>query len=428
MKKAALIGTGGSATQFLSRNPLDVFDVYTSSGVGELNGTTAKPLSSLKQNDYEEIYILVYALSEVIDTFDFCQLTAKIFWYDSIKDKLYPIKDPHGESITEFELKDNVSGLTILYDFRVEPLTYDFVVFLADADMERRARGLDFINLVFAPGDFGGFNKQWSVEETDEKLFRIHNLIFPATQLLDCPVYIYQAHSRKHARELWESLPNNYPEFHSFLKPVPRHRYSLITNRIKKGETQFVMDHVNPLYTKYVDNWFKSKQLVSDRVVSITLRETFRATLRNSNLTEWFKFADYLNSRNYDVVFVRDTSKVFQPLEYTGKHQVFDTASLNVMIRRAFYRRCFANMYVTNGVPSINIFDDQSRYMMVGVENDAYSECSENELNKLGYDRNKIYGATPCQMINWEKDDFANLVDCFKRLEQQIHTQFDLRK
>lgn len=424
MNKIALIGAGGSAQTFLKQQSIQSFDLFTSLGEGELLGKKAKSLKYLNPNDYDEIYILVYQLREIIDIFDFEHLSAKVFWFDALEKTLKPVCDSYGESLIGEEQLNDEHGLTVIYDFRSEPLTYDFVVFLADAEMERRKQNLEYINLILAPGDFDGFNKQWSVENSAEKPYRLHNLIYPACQLVPCKVNILHCPTRKMARLLWQQLPNNFPREHDFFTPSHRHRFFLIKERILKGEDHFVFNESNTRYKKHVDTWIKNNHISPPKLVTITFRETFRATLRNSKTQEWFKLADYLNDKGYEVVFVRDTSRCFEDLGYSGKHWVFDTPSLHLLIRKALYQTSFANLLTSNGVGILLSLDSNVRYLRVGMLNEEYDDCSGEGLSKLGYSRTALIGAKPWQQVSWEKDSFENLKENFEKLEKAIHEHF----
>ena len=423
MSKIAIIGAGGSAETFLNHHPQVDFDVYTTSGEGELRGVAASKLSSLKQNDYDEIYILIYVLHEIITSFDFDNLTADIYWFDGVKERLYPVKDPYGESLIEHDNSHPPRGLTILYDFRVEPVTFDFVVFLADGEMERRKRGLDFINLIFAPGDHGGFNAQWSIEDEEEKQYRLHHLIYPAIQLLETQVYLHHCATRKEARILWESASERFPVEHSFLKPINRHRFNLINERIQNGENHWIFKNINSIYKNQVTSWCYRQGIEIKRVITLTLRESFRATARNVDLNVWFQFADYLNGKGYKVVFIRDTNKAFETLPYSGKHYVFSDASHDLLIRAAIYQMAFANFSTSNGTNVLHYFVPDNRYFSMGVINNNYSECSEKEIRALGISETKVPGARPWQSISWEPDSSKGLIAAFNQLEDLFHDQ-----
>lgn len=423
MSKIAIIGAGGSAETFLNHHPQVDFDVYTTSGEGELRGVAARKLSSLKQNDYDEIYILIYVLHEIITSFDFDNLTADIYWFDGVEKQLYPIKDPYGESLTAHKKKDEARGLTILYDFRVEPVTFDFLVFLAEGDMERRKRGLDYLNLIFAPGDFAGFNEQWSIEDEEEKQYRLHHLIYPSVQLLDCKVYIHHCATRKQARILWESMDERFPEQHNFLKPQNRHRFNIINDRIQKGENHWVFNAVSSIYKNQVNAWCQTRGIDEGKLVTITMRETFRATARNVDLGIWFDFADYLNSKGYDVVFVRDTSKAFETLSYKGRHHVFTDASHDLLIRAALYNKARMNFSTSNGTNTLHFLTESNRYFYMGIINNLYSECTEKEIRELGFTEDKVPGANPWQNISWEPASLEGFKQALHQLENTLNDQ-----
>lgn len=315
MQKVAVIGAGRSAKKFLENFPQEHFVLFTSNGGDMLNGQQSKRLDTFNQNDFDIIYIPIYRLQDVINHVDFSSLKSKIYWFDSLQAKLYPVLDAYGDSLTHDVSVKKDTGLTVIYDFRSEPLTFDFTVYLANCEMERRKRHLDHINLIFVPGDFDGFNRRWESETQEDKHYRLYNLIYAATQLTQCKINIHQCETRTGARSIWNEASNRFPEQHNFLAPddtppEERHRYTAIVNRINNGEDHWVFTHINSNYQHQIDTWFSCNGIEATRTVTLTLRENERSEKRNSRLQEWFAFADILNSKGYNVVFVRDTSRV----------------------------------------------------------------------------------------------------------------------
>lgn len=425
----AIVGSGQSAEKFLEKYPQPSFSLFTSSGEGQLRDVRAQPLSSLIQDSFKQIFICIHKYHEVLENFNFDNLQCCIHWYDSLQDKLFPVTDPWGDSINDPGYERKQKGLTCIYDFRSEPLTFDFVVFLANCEIERRSRALDHINLIFAPGDYNGFNRNWNAETPKSKDFRLANIIYSVIQFIDTKVNIFHCDTRSKARKLWNSFQHKFPEIHDFLNPAAspaeqRHRYSLIVQRIKKGHDHWVMSSINPIYMNHVKAWLLTNQLNESKVVTLTLRESSRSLNRNSQLKEWFVFADYLNTNGYQVVFIRDTEKVFEPLGYQGDHRVFHAASIDLGLRQAIYRAAFANLFVINGVCAVNLFDSQVRYLMVSLLNSQYAATRERELRRIGYGDHAIFGAMPWQRVSWSKDSASNLINEFNKLVEIIDENF----
>lgn len=80
--------------------------------------------------------------------------------------------------------------------------------------------------------------------------------------------------------------------------------------------------------------------------VTITLREADHFPNRNSNVTEWLKFAEWLEARGERVLFIRDTAKSMEPI--TG-FATMPPASQNLFVRTAVYQVAKANLFVSNG-------------------------------------------------------------------------------
>ena len=107
-----------------------------------------------------------------------------------------------------------------VYDLSVSPTSYDFLTFLALADLARARAGCPAMQVVFVPDNGSGF---WDREPTSEdgKAWRLHNLLIPALQLYPAVAGYAVAASRAEARRLVSRLPAPlFPEGYAVDRPV----------------------------------------------------------------------------------------------------------------------------------------------------------------------------------------------------------------
>lgn len=90
-----------------------------------------------------------------------------------------------------------------------------------------------------------------------------------------------------------------------------------------------------------------------NKTVSITLRETTMFPYRNSNVHAWMQFADWLISKGYEPLFIRDTAHAEEAL---GHFTTSPLASRNLIKRAQIYETSYANLFVGNGPWSLALY------------------------------------------------------------------------
>lgn len=143
--------------------------------------------------------------------------------------------------------------------------------------------------------------------------------------------------------------------------------------------------------------------------VVITLREAKHFPHRNSNMTEWLKFAEWLEQRGEKVVFVRDTAKAQETI---AGFRTCPAASEDLLVRMALYQEARMNFFVANGPAMLAVFSDAPWCIVNQVQDDGGYRANTTE----GW-----YGCTGItppeqwpwcredQRIVWELDTFENL-------------------
>jgi hypothetical protein len=142
--------------------------------------------------------------------------------------------------------------------------------------------------------------------------------------------------------------------------------------------------------------------------VVITLREVEgRWPHRNSNLPEWFKFADWLTDE--DVIFVRDTAFGNDPL---GPYHTMPAASRDLNVRLALYQRAKCNLGVGNGPLTVAFHTKAPWLMMAPIDPSGAYPAGRPEwwLAHHGICPGEQFPwSAHNQRIVWELDTFENI-------------------
>lgn len=157
--------------------------------------------------------------------------------------------------------------------------------------------------------------------------------------------------------------------------------------------------------------------------VTITLREADHFSHRNSNVTEWLKFAEWLEKRGEKVLFIRDTSKAAEPI--TG-YNICPPASKNLFVRTALYSVAKANLFVSNGPAMLAVFGDRPWLFVNELRiDDRYMPNTPDGWHYFTGIPNggQWPWARPDQRVIYKPDTFENIRDAWlEHIEPQMNT------
>ncbi len=304
--------------------------------------------------------------------------------------------------------------LRVFYDLGREPMTFDFLIFLAAADLKRRARSLEAIQVVFVPGQKDGFREEWPdydrIVDRESRRWRISNLLLPSLQLLpSCTGHVF-CHTRREADLVARLAHHIYPENYKS-ESLDTQGYAVTAYREvmaagKAGKRVSVLNGSEQA-RRYVDQWFIPRAR-GRKVVTITLREYGYHEERNSNVTAWTAFARGLDPEQYFVVFVRDLESAMAP--GTGLFDdltVFEGGPLNLELRMALYERSYLNLGSSNGPMALCILSETTPYMMFKILTPGVPQATVEWLMNLGIEigAERYPFASPFQKLVWEDDD-----------------------
>ena len=115
----------------------------------------------------------------------------------------------------------------------------------------------------------------------------------------------------------------------------------------------------NKMSIYHVEKWLKMNDLIDDKIVTITIRNT-QITYRNSKINEWAAAAKYL-SKKYDIFFVviPDYYDIYDSSCYelfSGVAVICNEAAASIRFRMALYYKAILNMSVECGVNVLSMY------------------------------------------------------------------------
>jgi tetratricopeptide (TPR) repeat protein len=301
---------------------------------------------------------------------------------------------------------EHSNPLTAFFDLQVCPITFDFVVFAALAEMERVRRDCATIHYVIVPGDKDGFREDDLTYDLSQKQWRILNIVLPGCWLFGGHVSVSVCANREEALQIEErSAGPIFPEAYSVHQPVGDFLWSGVTAAAACGEP---IPHVrpSPQATDFIRTWLGNRT-DGKRPVAITLRESSHGAVRNSNIEDWIGFARTLDTETYCPIFVRDTERFGEPpLDDLKDFVICEAASLHIDLRVALYEQSWLNLVIPNGPGVLGMLSGSIRFIMFKMLTEEFANTSTGHVQSLGF---KIGGqvphATPFQRLVWEPDD-----------------------
>lgn len=315
--------------------------------------------------------------------------------------------------------------LTAFYDFDICPVTYDFTVFAALVEMARRRHACDAVKFVVVPGAKEGFRDDDVAYSNENKQWRVRNIVVPGCWLFDRSASVTVCGTREEAAAIEAATQGPiFPVGYTTGAPVGDYLWSGVSAALACGEH---VPNARPSdeASKIVRDWL-AERADGRRPVSITLRESAHAPIRNSNRAAWLDFAQSLDEKLYFPVIVPDTEQCFSAGNDTIADLTFWSApSLNLDIRLALYEQCWLNMMVTNGPGVLCWLNASVRFVMFKMLSD-WSNTSSAYYASLGIHVGKqLVHTGPFQRLVWEPDDPDTIQSEFDAMVQRLENSAD---
>ena len=251
----------------------------------------------------------------------------------------------------------------IIYDLNIMPITYDFGHFLVHAEAVRQlTKKNSLIDLTVRADGFRDFTLRDSRLDEHEKWWRIKSIILGCCSILDTIANIKLLKNYSPSIKQKYDLPSNYDQmFHN--KDDKITEKELLASMELYRPSRFMKLYENGANFKvFKGSEHATKQIkmgLQNDYIVLTIRYSKYFTERNIDISEWFKFYEYLVAQGHIVVVVPDQEDYFGAREYTKfPWIVFEPAAFDVDLRMALYCGAKLNFASSNGPSSLLCFSE----------------------------------------------------------------------
>lgn len=265
------------------------------------------------------------------------------------------------------------------YDLARCPPTYDAVAFLALAEVERKRRGDEHIDVCILPGPAGGFrcDSLWP-HSVEERVKLRDSVLVPLCWLLPSVRSVEVAPDRRSLASEWGAG--------QYYIGLPQ-----ILDALRAGS--------RPLGQRGARH---------PHLITLTLREADHWPLRNSRVEEWARAARELDGLGRQVVVIRDSARAGEPLDGITTDPV---TSRDLPSRALLYRWASLNVGVSNGPMWMSIFMGAPTLMLRPTTH-AAGGCYDNHYyTRCGLPPgSQLPTSPPYQRLVWQEDTCENIV------------------
>jgi hypothetical protein len=308
-----------------------------------------------------------------------------------------------------------VSTLYAFYDLSVAPITFDFLWFLAGADLARRERGLAQIHVVIVPGPHHGLRAEDEdyemIVDASARGWRVNNILVPACGFLPTVAGVTIAGSRAHAAYVRSAMARHvYPAGFELSAPTYHHPSESLYAAKEHGSEVAVLRA--PEAARRAANQWLSTHAGERRAIVITLRNYDYMPARNSNLAAWVEFAKGLDRRIYVPIIVPDVDQTLAGLPAeVGEFSVCAEATWNLGLRLALYEGAYLNLGVNGGPMGLCQLSRFTRYVTFKIVMPGVPQTSEAFLRSLGFTVGESFPfASPYQKLLWHESDDLEVI------------------
>jgi hypothetical protein len=281
--------------------------------------------------------------------------------------------------------------LTAIYDLAAAPASYDFVKFLSGTASMQKGMGCDHTHVIFMPADTEtGFRIDHKPTSTENKIWRLHNLLVPACRLIGATSTVLPCRDHRLKADI------QHPADWTALKPTAAYWFDHVKRII--GQHGFVPFQADPQAAKWCDTWGAKR----GEYITTTQRQTYFPAC-DSDLKEWQRVESWLRANGEEVITIPDTEHA------SPAHSIGAIAAINPLIRHALYAGAKMNLGVGGGTQALCWFG--------GLPFISFKMLKDNfNGTKEWYDRwglpvgSQLPWATDKQRLVWEgSDTFDNI-------------------
>jgi hypothetical protein len=298
--------------------------------------------------------------------------------------------------------------LQFICDLNVCPVTFDFASYLAAAEIERRRRRLEAIQVVFVPRLERGIRREKPSYATiigePGWEWRVRHILVAMLALLPS----VESHIVCRRRDEADAVISRDPKYlypQDYRSYLPRQPASYVVHEhARQGTSIFPMFRATDRAREFVAA-FLASVAPGRKPIVITLRNYAYEPERNSRVEDWRRFATGIDGDIFAPIFVPDTETAMDRKNLDiGGHITCEAACWDLEIRMALYEAAWLNMAVMHGPMELCWFNESVRYLIF-FEIGRTAVSSTEFLTEAGHPPfADLTFAKPYQRIVWEGD------------------------
>jgi len=333
----------------------------------------------------------------------------------------------------------NKEILHCVYDLSTCLVTFDFFLYLVNAEIERIKRGLKYIKLYIVlplEGAENTINIEYSNFRNGEHA-NIHYILDRVSGILEplgrCHAKILSV--SQHTKDDFQAVSQHwqsdvvFPENYHQSRILKKFYYSDFESDLRQycfkirgfiGPTQASQE----LVRRFIELNANGR-----KPVVITLREYDFQHHRNSSSEEWVRFIDELDSDVYFPVIVRDTYKVHTSFPSCNAY-IFNEASIDLKIRIALYQQAFVNLSVNCGPSSLFYFlknCDSIEFRDINPQSMSTTAEQMYSASLMVEGEQPFYALPNHNRVHWGVADYANITKAFYDFISDVHNEEIIR-
>lgn len=290
----------------------------------------------------------------------------------------------HGDGLLQHmirsrNIEDDMKILSVVYDLGSSPPTYDFMLFLSEAEKHRKENGFDMMDVYFMPGPINGFRDDNLPPDSIEREAMLNRICIPACGFVKSVRNVHRLRSR-------QAIDGD-------VFPV-------------EWKPDFPQNHYGVKYLKNAHRCFtasdSAKREVKKRFpykyATITIREAEYWPERNSNKESARQLCDLLYEIGITPVIVPDT----HGSTLIGYQSCVDAAR-DIDLRLALYEGAEVNVGVANGPMGLCMVSDAKYVVFKMIDPSGKAQASSEAFyNRHGVKVGDQFG--PNGKVVWADD------------------------
>jgi hypothetical protein len=309
--------------------------------------------------------------------------------------------------------------LICFYDLNAAPTTFNFSEFIVLCNNEILIRKLDGYKIVFIKKKNNLINKYTQdkkyheVHDKESEKWKFDNIIIP---LISFTKFCVGYDIIENDEEINEYLnyQNRFPEKYSKNFRINLDNYDLYNNIKDLNRIGLVLPNQA---SKYVENYITKNFDKKKKIITITFRTQKYDEIRNSNLDDWLKIAEFLKTENFEVIIIPDTDEAYSLDHKFRNFNIYHECAFNLPLRMGIYCNAFFNYFAGGGPSSLCTLHKSNKYIMFNygpiVGSIVHTDDSFKRFKKQPLDKFKF--AKENQILVWEKDTYENILKSYNK-------------